>query len=156
MSVLEDVQDLGAWRLESDLASLACQAAIELDNLILDRPTTFDSVRRLIATIAESVPDSARAFSPSSLLDPTAVLVLNRAIGDAVPGVAPNRVDELVRHAARMIQQLSDMIANPEHSRASRLSELKQMRLLCLAVSKHASAAIPSPEERIPDHPFRG
>lgn len=156
MSILEEAHDLGAWRLESDLASLACQAAIELDNLILDRPTTFDSVRRLISAIAESVPESADAFSPSSLLDATAVLVLNRAIGDAALGTAPTRVDELVRQAARIMQQLSDMIANPEHSRASSLPELKQMRSLCLAVSRHASAALPPPEERSPDHPFRG
>jgi hypothetical protein len=156
MSILQDAEDLSARRLEGDLASLACQAAIELDNLILDRSTTLDSVRRLVATIAESVPESMDVFSPSSLLDPTAVLVLNRAIGDTVPGKAPTRVDELVRQASRMMQQLSEMIANPGHSRVSRLPELKQMRSLCLAVSKHASAATPSPEERIPEHPFRG
>ncbi len=155
MTVSEDVPDLGAWRLESDLASLACHAAIELDNFILERSTTFESVRRLASEIAESVPPNFDSFSPSSLLDPTAVLVLNRAISDAVPENAPTRVDELVRKAAQITQRLSALIDNPADFRATKLPELAQMRSLCLALSKHASAAMPSPEERFPEHPFR-
>ena len=155
MSILQQAQDLGAWRLESDLASLACQAAIELDNLILDRPTAFESASRLVSAITESVPENSDPFSPNSLLDPTVVLIVNRAIGDAIPGEPPTRVDDLVRCAARLMQELSDLIADPGRSRANRLPELKQMRLLCLALSKCAAAAMLSPEDRFPEHPFR-
>ena len=136
MPVLQQPQDLGTWQLESDLASLACQAAIEFDNLILDRPTAFDSASRLVSAIRESLPQNSDPFSPNSLLDPTAVLIVNRAIGDAIPGEPLTRVDALVRRSARLMQQLTDLIANPQCSRANRLSELKLMRSLCLALSK--------------------
>ena len=96
MSILDEGQDLGAWRLESDLASLACQTAIEMDNLILGRLTTLDAANRLISAISESIPKDGDPFSPTSLLDPTVVLAFNRAIGDVVPGETPTRADVLV------------------------------------------------------------
>ncbi len=155
MSTVEETQDLIAWQLESDLASLACQAAIELDNLVLGRATTFPSVGRLVAAIAESVPEDDDPGSPSSSLDATAALALNRAISEVIPGSAPTHVTDLVRRVAGITQQLSELVSNPGHSRVNRASELKQMRSLCLALSKHASASMPSPEERTPEHPFR-
>ena len=64
MPVLQQPQDLVRWQLESDLASLACQAAIEFENPILDCPTAFDSASRLVSAITESLPQNSDPFSP--------------------------------------------------------------------------------------------
>src|SRR5437879_13145023 len=72
--------DSAARALESDLPSLANQAAIELDNLVLKRPVQLDAVRRLASRISEAVVNVAEPGSPSSLLDVRTAVVINKAI----------------------------------------------------------------------------
>jgi len=65
--------------LESDLASLACQAAIELDNLLIRGKCEHDAIRRLADALSLIVASGGESASPASLLKPATAVVLNRA-----------------------------------------------------------------------------
>jgi len=156
MSV-EQISEVGEaeWPMESDVPSLACQAAIELDNILLDRPCGTDSVCRLARIISRSIPDEQDPSSANWLLDPTAVVVVNRAIGDSTRRQPFSTVKELVREAGELVQRFHKLIDDSEGFKKKNSDDLKKMRAFCLALSRRASAAKKSPHDRVPDHPFR-
>jgi len=61
LSVAAPAEMLNAevFQMENDLPSLACQAAIELDDLILDRFLGCDCTNRLIGALTASIPETA-------------------------------------------------------------------------------------------------
>ncbi|HUY32086.1 MAG TPA: hypothetical protein VMV69_04840 [Pirellulales bacterium] len=157
MATLNSAVDTKAdnCKMENDLPAVACHAAVELDNLVLDRPGGFVSVARLISLISESIPQEHDPASPNWLRDPTAVVVVNRALGDATPPKSISTVDELVKEAGSLVQRFSELVRNPTKFRQSNTNELNEMRAFCLALSRRASATKRSPHDRIPEHRFR-
>jgi hypothetical protein len=143
------------WPVENDLPTVACHAAIELDNLILDRPIGLSSVDRLRFLLSESIPPERDPNSPNWLRDPTAVVVVNRALGDEPSRKPISTVGELVREAGELVAQLAELIRDPSAFRTSNAAELNKMRSFCLALSRRASATKKSPHDRIPEHRFR-
>jgi len=129
----------------SDLAILACQAAIELDNVILRRSTPRHAVRDLASKIREAVnvPDPAL---PSSLLDPNTTVALNRAIGGLTT------LDELLERA----QQVSERLLHVSSLTVASVGneEWEELRRFCLALSRHAASLRQAPDERS-HHPLR-
>lgn len=142
-------------QIENDLPSLACQAAIEIDDVILNRSRELKAVPRLATLIAESIPNVSDMATQASLLDPTAVVVVNRALMDSTFGPTLKKVEELVATTERMTQSLKDLTTNPPMFRSAKPDELKKMRAFCLALSRHASAADRTWEEESQRHPFR-
>ena len=53
-----------------DLPTLACEAAIELDNMLLNRFTGVESVRMLADKISQAIPDIRDPASPNWLSNP--------------------------------------------------------------------------------------
>lgn len=144
------------WELESDLPSLASQAAIELDNLILGRSSQVEAIRRLALRIGESVERDAEPASALSRLDPKTVVVIKRAIDDALRLNAPlTTVDELVHETGKIRERLERVSQNPQALQQHGIDSLKQMRAFCLALSRRASAHEQSMDDRKPPHPFR-
>jgi hypothetical protein len=141
--------------LENDLPTVACHAAIEIDNLLLDRSGDFLSVQRLVSFISESIPLEHDPTSPNWLRDPTAVAVVNRALSDAATRKPISTVDELVREAGDLLQQFRELLRNPQEFKNSHTAKLAEMKSFCLALSRRATAAKESPHNRMPEHPFR-
>ncbi len=140
--------------LESDLASLACQAAIELDNLLLGGNGGREAVRRLADALSHIVASGGEAASPASLLKPATAVVLNRAFGERhVAGLSS--IDDLVKSAGDIAGQLRAVAANPEDPLLAAPEQIRNMRATCLAVSRSAWASESSPYDRRPEHPFR-
>ena len=67
MPIDTELGGIGSERLGHDLPSVACQAAIELDNLILGRGTSLPSVAELSNRLTEEVPNVQDLNSPLSL-----------------------------------------------------------------------------------------
>lgn len=157
MSPLESTKNPGMidWPIENDLSAIACSAAIELDNLILDRQIGFASVELLGSLLSESIPQEHDPASPNWLRDPTAAVVVNRALGDASSGNGISTVDDLVRRAGELIERFAELVRDPAEFRRRQCAELEQMRSFCLALSRRASAAKKSPHDRVPEHRFR-
>jgi hypothetical protein len=152
MSVSAEQQEDVIRPLRSDLPLLACDAAFELDNLILGRPTGLESVKRLRETLAELLTDYSGPSCPSSLFNPTMALALNNAISDARQQEPVRRLAELMDHAKQYAGQLERLVAS-HHSKFEE-KELKELRTFCLALSKRAFA-FRSRRPRTPKHPFR-
>lgn len=137
--------------LENDLPSLANRAAIELDNLTIGRSVSLDAIQSLAIRISQSVTDVADPGSPSSLLNVRTAVLLNRAFGEATPGVTGQTLDELLKNARELTSALTTINLT---TAAERLDEVRRLRNFCVALSRQALAREITPEDR-PQHPFR-
>ena len=129
-----------AWELETDLASLANQAAIDVDNLVLGRdPVSLDGVARLSAFLAESVTRFDEPHLSPSGLNPATAVVLHLAINDSSFDHV-TKLNELLARAKQITGLFDNLAANPMEFLREHLDILKQIRLFCLALSRRAAA----------------
>jgi hypothetical protein len=144
---------VGGTAIEPDLPTLACDAAVEIDDLVRGHQRDLAAVRLLAATIADSV-KVEELTSPASLLHPATAIMLGRAIG-SVPGGAgePRKLNELLKTAGEYVRSLTRLVEATEASPPSR-DELTKLRAFCVALSTHAGATHRSPFDR-PQHPLR-
>lgn len=129
----------GPWSLENNLSSIACRAAIELDNLIIGQQTDLESVRQLAVKITALVSGDAGG---QSVPNPSAVVVMNRAIHDCHwSSEPPARVDDLVRQAGQITDRLTRLAqGNPQDETHTDIDPAK-LRLFCLTLSRLAVGA---------------
>jgi hypothetical protein len=130
--------------LEMDLASLASQAAIELDDLLLGRRKDLTAVGVLVDKIAAGLPEGKP-------LDATTVVAIQRALIDTPGSKQTTTVSELQSSAAEMTARLSGLITE-EDVKGSDV--LERLRSFCVALSKHSTALQRSPYDRR-EHPFQ-
>ncbi len=140
---------------ESDLASLASEAAIELDKLLLREGSNVTAVEQLASLLSRSSESGGtNGEMPLLLAEPSAAVVIHRAIADA-RGVSSMTIADLVERAQEVARELDEVRREPESFRESRHDELRRMRSFCLALSRTASGYRESVLDRSPDHPFR-
>lgn len=138
-----------------DLASLACRAAIQIDDLLLERGAELSAVSDLVTQISGAVTKVDKPALPNSLLDPTTAIAVNQAIQAAFSSQALQKLDQLVKEADRITQRLIELSRDPAVFRAENAEELGRMRTFCLALSRSFSALTRPPEDFRPDHPLR-
>jgi hypothetical protein len=138
------------WEMECDLASIASQAAIELDNLMLGRMTDLFAAERLADILANSI-NVDMAGSPESQLNPTTAVAVNLAIADA------NKQNQFTQLADLLneVGKLTDVLSQPNTIKNAESNELKKLRNFCLALSKRAFALEQAMQDVKPEHPFR-
>src|SRR6266487_4599571 len=137
MSALHQVPQ--PLELEMDLASLASQAAIELDDLLLGRRKELTAVSVLVDKIAAGLPKGKP-------LDATTVVAIQRALIDTPGSKQTTTVSELQHSAAEMTARLSALVAGTDVE--SQSVNLEQLRAFCVALSKHSTALQRSPYDR--------
>src|SRR2546427_204701 len=91
--------------LEMDLASLASQAAIELDDLLLGRRKELTAVRVLVEKISAGLPQG-KPF------DTTTVVAIQRALIDTPGSKQATTVSELQTSAAELTKRLSNLVTD--------------------------------------------
>ena len=134
---------------ESTLPSLACRAAIELDNLLLGRLSVVKAIPLLAANLRE-----LEGGSPS-LLDPRAALIINRAISNVHMLDHPvATADQLITHAYEIRKRLEN-ITKESIMDENNVEEIKKLRSFCVELSKSAVAFYDFLDEMEPSHPFR-
>ncbi len=141
--------------LENDLPSLACQAAIELDNLILGYSTDLEAVRRLISYISGSFTTVSDLSTGVSALDATTAVLIRRALHDSELARAVPNLEELVIQAKDVTSRLQRLVDEPRALKEYARAELGPMRSFCLTLSKHALGFERGRHEMKPEHPFR-
>lgn len=140
--------------LQEDLPSLACDAAIELDNLRRGHSTQLRAIRQLAAKVQNSMTEIQDAASPSSLFNPTAAVVMSGAISDS-QGTQPIRgLDELMGATRKVKDQLDKLLKTSPPSSVDAV-ELREIQGFCLALSKRASSLSHPRHREEPQHPFR-
>jgi hypothetical protein len=144
----------GHANLGEDLETVACEAAIELDNLIRGRPHGVASIKKLANRLANELPEASDLSSIKHLVDPSTVIVMSDAIRELPSAEQPSAVQELTRAAGKVAHRLLAVSSDPEGSRGD-LPSLEQLRGFCLGLSKRAAAARGSATEAKPEHPYR-
>jgi hypothetical protein len=122
--------------LEWDLATLACLAAIEVDNLIHNRRTNgLRAVRRLVIRLSDPQTLSRLTGpSPHRLFDPSIDVVKKRAF------VASGRGKEIrVSNVDAMIEKLRRLSASSEIPDQIP-DDLPEVKAFCLALSREAAS----------------
>jgi hypothetical protein len=151
-------KDKELWGIEEDLPNLACDAAFELDNLILGRSEKLAALSTLVDLMAGFSSTSVSGDDkngPFSNLNPSTAVVLNSAIGESKLSVTTNTIEGLIRDANDIIEDLKMLIDNPQEARKSDLEKVKKFKSFCLFLSKHALATEPTLYDLEPYHPYR-
>lgn len=141
--------------LGEDLPTLACNAAIELDNLLLQRTERLPAVRRLSERLTEEVPELIDLASPLSLVDPSTVVALHGTLQESQISSPSDQLSDLTRQAGEIVRRLKATSEDPRTARARDEGGLRQLREFCLIFSRRAAATSRDPEESRPQHPFR-
>jgi len=142
-------------RLGRDLPSVACQAAIGLDNLILGRANGLPGVAGLSARLSEEVPAAPDLNSPLSLVDPSTVVALHGTIQESRLAAPSDDIVVLTRQAGEIVRRLKAASDDPAAARASHLEELRKLKEFCLILSRRSAATAGDPDESRPPHPYR-
>jgi hypothetical protein len=137
--------------LENDLASVAAQAALELDHLSLGRPIGFSGTQRLIELIGTNLPEVAEPVAPNSLFSPATAVALGKAFDEALGQAPTTRVAELVPQAASFKARLAAVVAKPTEVPKA---EQEALRNVCVALSRQATAMESASRYRR-EHPFK-
>jgi hypothetical protein len=141
--------------LGDDLATLACNAAIELDDLLQGRSKSLIAVRDLSARLSEEVPDLTDFGSSRSLVDPSTVVALHLAIQDSQITGPTDEISELTRQAGVIVRRLNAVTTDPQGVLDANAESLRQLKTFCLSLSKQSSAAKIAVEEPREPHPYR-
>jgi len=156
MSTITDPEQNAIFEtLERDLPSLACRAAVELDNLNLGRSSSLENVQKLSRSLKESLPEVADFASPSSLFDPTMAIVVNGAISDTRQAEPIRQMAKLLDETKNITDRFENLLRDPTEFCRTSLDEVKTLRSFCLALSKRAFAFKGPRQSRTPQHPFR-
>ena len=140
--------------LGHDLPSVACQAAIELDNLILGRTNELPSVRELSARISKEVPQMSDLNSPL-FVDLSTVVALHGTLKESRITPPSDEIGELTRQAKEIVSRLNTISDDPPAARSSDLEELKKLKEFCLILSRRSATASMHPDESRLPHPYR-
>lgn len=134
--------------LEHGLPTIACRAAIEIDNVLLNRLEKFKAVPQLVKTL-EGIQ------SDLDIIDPGDAIVINRAISNTgIVATSLTTTNELKSHANNIRTRLKALFENSIVSDNIK-DELKQLRSFCIELSKSAASYTHSFDEMEPRHPFR-
>jgi hypothetical protein len=136
---------------DTDLASVAAQAALELDHLSLGRPIGFSATQRLVDLIGKAVTDVSEPVSPHTLLNPGTAVALGKAFHEALGPPAMTRVPELIKQAANFKDRLAAIAASSEGALST---EIETLRNVCIALSRQA-VAVESAARYRREHPFK-
>jgi len=142
-----------------ELPSLACHAAIELDNLIRDKSKNLDAVIQLIAVISDvgqvlSLSDTTKGF-PLAHLNPAAAVALNAAIAESKLSIALTNLSDLSKETNQVLQSLTELVENPQRAKEEEPEKLDKLKSFCLSLSKHALASEPPLYDAESQHPYR-
>jgi hypothetical protein len=134
--------------LDVDLPLLASMAALELDCIAAKRSMGVDSLTKLADIIGDSFATSSDTTT-QQLHDPSAVLIVNKAMNDSNWVSAPMKT---VDHLAMEAKRLADQFSNMDKPQSGQIETLKQF---CLALAKVAAAYRDSIFTRGQSHPYR-
>jgi predicted PP-loop superfamily ATPase len=133
---------------DADLPILAARAAIEIDNVRLNKPVELNAVKalsmRLANTFEKNGGDKNRA-----VLDSSTAAIVTRAFGSAAWPHAVTSTDQLLRETRALAKKMDQLTPDPKQQ------GLETLRNFFVALSRCATAYRQSIHDQIPVHPFR-
>ena len=145
----DDMLAIDTFRpLDPNLPLLASQAAIELDVLLRNKKTDLSATKRLGQLLENSLEHAVTATSPSSLIDPTTVTLINRALLES-QWSKPQTTRQLVEQAWSLAKDLHQTEKDADHK------SLKKVQAFCVALSECAASYLESVHSWRPSHEYR-
>jgi hypothetical protein len=143
------------WEPELDLSSLACDSAMELDNLIRGKSQGLDTVKKLIEIISDVGQGLTDSVTHGGLakLSPTTAVALNSAIDESKLSPAQIDISGLSKETDKIIGSLKNLVANTQTAKYE--EPVEKLRSFCIALSRHALATKPPVYEGDSGHPYR-
>jgi len=137
--IVNTVEESFPHQFDIDLASLACNAAIELDNILNGQSIELLYVNKLL-----SLMDSIIEIGPNSqmsLSDPTALVVVNRAINDSKLLNEPRTtIGDFFNHSDKIKRLFEEVLSDADKVLREKKEIIESLSNFCLAISKQASA----------------
>jgi len=145
------------WEPELDLSSLACDAAIELDNLIGGKSQDLETVKKLIVVIENLGQGLSNSAMHGGLaqLSPTTAVALNSAGAESDLFIIQTDLSGLSNKTIEIIQSLEELVQDPQNAMKEKLEKVGKLKSFCLSLSKHALASKPPLYETESQHPYR-
>jgi len=123
----------GSCELENDLASIACRAAIALDNFILNRPADLSALQQLAETLSSGLVTCALGRS----WNPAVLFVVMTAMKDSWSSQSVATLEELATCVQNIVEGLTQSAAGSPPAEI----DLVRLRAFCLTLSKLALCA---------------
>jgi hypothetical protein len=127
-----------------ELPLLASQAAIELDNLRLEKPRGFESLFRL----ANYIDDAFRGDERGAEISPVAIALATRAV-DSLPD------SEAISDYTGLVTGMRNVVKTLRSSSTAEGQPVIKARDFCIALSSVATAYLQSDYDYRPEHPYR-
>lgn len=138
------------------LSSLACSAAIEIDNLIAGQEADMDAIRAFAEAVNVSDKGGKAVDSGYLSYDPAAVVIVKQAIDDSLaPSTPVVTIDQLADETHKIRESLIRVASDPEALRSQGAEELSKIRGFCLSLSRSAAAQSWPIVDFEPTHPYR-
>lgn len=118
-----------AFDLDSDLAILALNAAIQIDDLIIGRGRKTNLVARLANILKKENRSFSDIESVKKFVDPFAVDIVRHAVSDYT-GEKPASIDELVTRYRDIVSKFSGISLTQD------TTDLQRMKSFCLALHR--------------------
>jgi len=150
MPELGDTQKNSILRaLDPDLPILASEAAIDFDNILSNGSGELRAIRQLAQKLKNSIQSDIASGQSRSSMDTATLVVLNEAVIQSARGSASQSVDDLLKEAFKIADELST-----DYPKCDR-NLLEQARDFCLALSRAAMTYHKSIRDLSLPHPFR-
>jgi hypothetical protein len=142
-------------RIAQGVASIASQAALELDDLYLGRPRGLDAVSLLADDLLNVVVRSGGKGNAVPLLNSSTVVVMKAAIDDSNYGIE-HRIDT-VQDLVGQVDTLGGTLKSFTVKEPSAIDpeEIRVLRAFCVALSRHEFANDQLMDESRSSHPNR-
>lgn len=140
-----------------DLSYLTCEAALELDNLLLDKSPTLAAVRIMSQAIGgrngdNGVSQVSRLFDPVS--NPVDAVTMSSALAESRIAEPRTRTD--LSDATVLVQEkLGKIMDNPERVRLEDPEDVERMRGFFLSLYKNIASQRRPEDEWRSEHPFK-
>jgi hypothetical protein len=121
---------LAGFDLSEDLSEVASRAAIELDNLRLNRSNKRSAVERLTRMLNDWLAESG-----GHALDPTTAVVVHRALSSGQGRVDISTLADLAKETRGLLDRFRSI------SQAPNPRDLKELLEFCLSLSENASGS---------------
>lgn len=125
--------------LGRDLASVACNAAIELDNFLRGATVPMLAVGELCDKLTEEVPN-VRDLSEVSRVNFRTALLLHRVLRESQTGLPCQNIYDLARQVAIVVGKLLAVSNRGVAHRSSDEESVKALRTFSLLLSRYSCA----------------
>lgn len=136
--------------LEKDLPSIACFAAIELDNIFLGSDDKVKSIERLVGVL--SGPFVGQTSDPQAfMVEPATSVAMSQAIDASHLFEKPMKtIDDLIKESNNIIDKLKKIAVHADNEINGNKENVKKLRQFCINLSRGASSYEQSPHDSIP------